>query len=89
MRQFFPVHPRILLADEFKASVRVTNLSDDATQQDLQELFRPFGRIARISVPRDRVTQMVHLLAHRLLSRPFNCGAARMTTIYVLECTLR
>jgi len=39
-------------------SLRVTNLSDDATQTDLQELFRPFGRIARISVPRDRTTGM-------------------------------
>ena len=32
-------------------SLRVTNLSDDTTEQDLQELFRPFGRIAKISVP--------------------------------------
>ena len=41
------------------ASVRITNLSDDATENDLQELFRSFGRIARISVPRDRNTKQV------------------------------
>ena len=41
------------------ASVRITNLSDDATETDLQELFRGFGRIARISVPRDRNTKQV------------------------------
>lgn len=37
-------------------SVRVTNLSDDAREQDLQELFRPFGPVTRIYIAFDRET---------------------------------
>ncbi len=37
-------------------SVRVTNLSDDVTEQDLGELFRPFGHILRIYLAVDRTT---------------------------------
>jgi translation initiation factor 3 subunit G len=37
-------------------SVRVTNLSEDTREQDLQELFRPFGAISRIYVAFDRET---------------------------------
>jgi translation initiation factor 3 subunit G len=29
-------------------SVRVSNLSEDTREQDLQELFRPFGPVTRI-----------------------------------------
>jgi len=35
-------------------SLRVTNLSDDAREQDLQELFRPFGPVTRIYIAYDR-----------------------------------
>lgn len=37
-------------------SIRVTNLSEDTREQDLQELFRPFGPISRIYVAFDRET---------------------------------
>lgn len=37
-------------------SVRVTNLSQNVTEQDLQELFRPFGQISRIFLAVDRTT---------------------------------
>lgn len=37
-------------------SIRVTNLSEDTREQDLQELFSPFGSISRIYVAFDRET---------------------------------
>ena len=37
-------------------SLRVTNLSDDVTEADLQELFRPFGAVSRVFVAVDRAT---------------------------------
>lgn len=37
-------------------SVRVTNLSEDVTEQDLLELFGPFGAVQRIFIAKDRET---------------------------------
>jgi translation initiation factor 3 subunit G len=37
-------------------SVRVSNLSEDTREQDLQELFRPFGPVTRIYVAFNRET---------------------------------
>jgi translation initiation factor 3 subunit G len=37
-------------------SIRVTNLSEDTREQDLQELFRPFGPVTRIYVAFNRET---------------------------------
>jgi len=37
-------------------TVRVTNLSEDTSDQDLAELFRPFGLIQRVFVAKDRET---------------------------------
>jgi translation initiation factor 3 subunit G len=37
-------------------TLRVTNISEDTKEADLQELFRPFGRISRIYLAKDRVT---------------------------------
>lgn len=42
-------------ADE-AATLRVTNLSEDACETDLQELFRPFGSIARVYLAKDKQT---------------------------------
>jgi len=39
-----------------QATLRVTNVSTDATRDDMHELFRKFGPIARVSVPQDRAT---------------------------------
>jgi translation initiation factor 3 subunit G len=38
------------------ATIRVTNLSEDTREADLQDLFRPFGSIARIFLAKDKVT---------------------------------
>lgn len=38
------------------ATLRVTNLSEDTREQDLQELFRPFGDISRIFLAKDKNT---------------------------------
>lgn len=37
-------------------TLRVTNISEDTKEADLQDLFRPFGRISRIYLAKDRVT---------------------------------
>ncbi|PNW81996.1 hypothetical protein CHLRE_06g269450v5 [Chlamydomonas reinhardtii] len=37
-------------------SIRVTNLSEDVTEGDLQELFRPFGAVSRIFLAVDKNT---------------------------------
>lgn len=34
----------------------MTNLSEDTREDDLQELFRPFGGISRIYLAKDKVT---------------------------------
>ena len=44
-----------LLLDE-SATIRVTNLSEDTREADLQELFRPFGPISRIFLAKDKHT---------------------------------
>ena len=49
------------LADRFgedrdHATLRVTNISEDTTEADLQDLFMPFGRLARIYLAKDRET---------------------------------
>jgi len=38
------------------ATIRVSNLPEDVRESDLQELFRPFGSIARIYLAKDKVT---------------------------------
>lgn len=40
------------------ASIRVTNLSEDTTEGDIQDLFRKFGSISRIYLARDRETNV-------------------------------
>ena len=38
------------------ATLRVTNLSEDVTENDIYELFRRFGQISRVYLARDRET---------------------------------
>lgn len=45
----------LFLADD-NATIRVTNLSEDTRETDLQELFRPFGSISRIYLAKDKNT---------------------------------
>ncbi|NXQ75777.1 EIF3G factor, partial [Quiscalus mexicanus] len=51
---FFPC-PHLSPADD-NATIRVTNLSEDTRETDLQELFRPFGSISRIYLAKDKTT---------------------------------
>ena len=39
------------------ATIRVTNLSEDTRESDLQDLFRPFGTIQRVYLAKDKETQ--------------------------------
>jgi len=41
--------------DEF--TVRVTNLPEEATENDLMELFKPFGKVNRVFLAKDKTTQ--------------------------------
>jgi len=41
---------------EDTAAIRVSNLSENVQEADLQELFKPFGNIARIFLAKDKVT---------------------------------
>jgi len=41
---------------EDTAAIRVSNLSENAQETDLQELFKPFGHIARIFLAKDKLT---------------------------------
>jgi len=40
------------------ATLRVSNLSDDTREEDLQQLFRPFGPISRTYLAKDRHTHL-------------------------------
>ena len=42
--------------DADTAAIRVSNLSENTQEGDLQELFKPFGHIARIYLAKDKVT---------------------------------
>merc|ERR1712205_263424 len=41
-----------------EASLRITNLSEDAREGDLQELFGQFGRLQRVFLAKDMNTHM-------------------------------
>ncbi|KAH0507008.1 Eukaryotic translation initiation factor 3 subunit G [Microtus ochrogaster] len=41
---------------DYNATIRVTNLSEDIRETDLQELFWPFGSISRINLAKDKTT---------------------------------
>ena len=49
---FFPLG---FFTDE-TATIRVTNLSEDTRESDLQDLFKPFGPISRIYLAKDKIT---------------------------------
>ncbi|OEU16087.1 Rna binding domain in eukaryotic translation initiation factor 3 subunit 4, partial [Fragilariopsis cylindrus CCMP1102] len=37
-------------------TIRVTNISENTTEADLQDLFKPFGRISRVYLAKDKET---------------------------------
>ena len=62
------IRKRLLITDE-SATIRVTNLSEDTRESDLQDLFRPFGQIQRIYLAKDKYTgQSKASLIHKLFS---------------------
>jgi translation initiation factor 3 subunit G len=46
------------LAAQQEASLRITNLSEDAREGDLQDLFSQFGRLQRVFLSKDPITQL-------------------------------
>ena len=42
--------------DDF--TVRVSNLPEEATENDLQELFKPFGKVLRTYLAKDKTKQV-------------------------------
>jgi len=44
--------------DRDQNTIRVTNISEDTTEADLQELFQPFGRISRVYLAKDKETMI-------------------------------
>ena len=48
--------PLLAHSADDNATIRVTNLSEDTRETDLQELFRPFGSISRIYLAKDKTT---------------------------------
>ena len=46
----------ISFVDADTAAIRVSNLSENTQEGDLQELFKPFGHIARIYLAKDKIT---------------------------------
>mmetsp|Transcript_9812 Transcript_9812/g.14193 ORF Transcript_9812/g.14193 Transcript_9812/m.14193 type:complete len:348 (+) Transcript_9812:69-1112(+) len=47
---------RTMDGDRDQNTIRVTNISEDTTEADLQELFQPFGRISRVYLAKDKET---------------------------------
>lgn len=41
-----------------QTTIRVTNISEETTELDLQKLFEPFGRISRVYLAKDKTTLM-------------------------------
>jgi translation initiation factor 3 subunit G len=39
-------------------TIRVTNISENTTEADLQDLFQPFGRISRVYLAKDKETMV-------------------------------
>jgi translation initiation factor 3 subunit G len=46
----------IVVPREDLPTLRVTNVSEDTTDNDLRDLFSIFGRVARVYIGRDRET---------------------------------
>ena len=53
--------------DADTAAIRVSNLSENTQEGDLQELFKPFGHIARIYLAKDKVTGQCKVQFNKIL----------------------
>lgn len=61
--KYVPIHQRegvkrqgVSMIRDDTPTLKVTNLSEDSTEQDLAELFRPFGHTTRIYLAKDKRT---------------------------------
>lgn len=61
--------------EEDQTTLRVTNISEDTNEDDLRDLFSPFGRIQRVYLARDRETQVSRGFAY--ISFHYRDDAAR------------
>ena len=70
------IHVLYIYPSDESATIRVTNLSEDTRESDLQELFRPFGTIQRIYLAKDKVTGQSkvslfeYIYTHNTIQRP-------------------
>ncbi|KAI3870624.1 hypothetical protein MKW92_023579 [Papaver armeniacum] len=55
-KKYVPPRPDTKRRDDDQNSIRVSNLSEDAGNQDLEDLFRGFGTLSRVHVVFDRQT---------------------------------
>lgn len=46
-----------MMAEDNLPVIRVTNISEDTTERDLGDLFRPFGSVTRLRLAKDKPTQ--------------------------------
>lgn len=81
--KYIPIHKRVgaekrtsKFERDDKGTVRVTNISEDTTEDDLRELFRPFGYISRIYLAKDPFTRMSRGFAFISYSSPQQAQAA-------------
>ena len=76
----------------------VGNLSSDAKEQDLQDMFKPYGQVGTVNLMRDEITQRV--LGFAFLEMPdekagrkavtrLNHATWNGATLIVCETTLR
>jgi translation initiation factor 3 subunit G len=45
-------------AREISTTIRVTNLSEDTSEQDVRDLFLRFGNLQRVYLARNKITQV-------------------------------
>lgn len=83
--KYVPMHLRAGGAEKMNAqrkqlddstTLRVTNLSEEANEDDLRELFRAFGHTTRVYLGKDRVTQLSRGFAFITYDRVESCTAA-------------
>jgi len=50
--------PTSMEGTDYTSTIRVTNLSEETTENDLQEMFRKFGHVQRVYLVKDKLTNL-------------------------------
>lgn len=79
---------RLLSTADDNATIRVTNLSEDTRETDLQELFRPFGSISRIYLAKDKNTGQSKVSARLKKTKTRQRPEALKQAFFYVDCTL-